>query len=461
MSGGRLVVLGDSILDVDLRGRSRRRCPDAPAPVLDEPGRWHRPGGAGLAAGLLHEYSGGDVVLVTAVGRDDGAVELARSLGSGVVLDGLPLRGRTPTKIRVQDGGTTVARLDEGCEQVVPEVSADEVRRALHGAGAVLVSDYGLGLTHSTAVREVLTGVARHTPVVWDPHPRGAPPVPGALLVTPNAAESLVPAGADTAHTLRRARRLADRWQAESVTVTLGDGGGVWADRSGNGGEVRAERVPEPEDTCGAGDAFAAACTVLLERGFDVGSAVEAGTCAAGRFVASGAATAYAEPRRERGPAVSMLNPPPEVEGARREGKRIVATGGCFDLLHAGHVDLLRRARALGDHLVVLVNDDASVRGLKGLERPVVPEHDRARLVGALSCVDTVVLFGESTPMSMLRRIRPDVWIKGGDHDADDLPEASVVRAAGGEVVTLPLLPGRSTTGLIDHLRGQDGLPAT
>lgn len=404
MSGGRLAVLGDSILDVDLRGQSRRRCPDAPAPVLDEPGRWHRPGGAGLAAGLLHEYSGGDVVLVTALGRDEAAVELARSLGPGVVLDGPPLRRRTPTKVRVQDGGTTVTRLDEGCEQVVPEVSADEVRSALHGADAVLVSDYGLGLTHSRAVRELLTEIATHTPIVWDPHPRGAPPVPGAFLVTPNASESLITAEADTAHTLRRARRLAAQWEAEAVAITLGDGGGVWADRSGSGGEVRAERVPEPEDTCGAGDAFAAACTVLLAGGFSVECAVEAGTCAAGRFVASGAATAYAEPRRERGPTVSMLNPPPEVEEARREGKRIVATGGCFDLLHAGHVDLLRRARALGDHLVVLVNDDSSVRGIKGIERPVVPEHDRARLVGALSCVDAVVLFGESTPMSKIGR---------------------------------------------------------
>lgn len=461
MSALRLAVLGDSILDIDLGGESRRQCPDVPAPVLDEPVRRLRPGGAGLAAGLVHEYSGGEVVLVTAAGRDEGAVELARSLGPGVVLDGLPVRTRTPTKIRVQDRGTTLARLDEGCEQVVPDVSAEEVRRALRGVDAVLVSDYGLGLTHSRSVRAVLAETAVHTPVVWDPHPRGAPPVPGTHLVTPNAAESMVGAATDTAHTFRRARSLADRWRVDAVTVTLGDRGGIWADRSGNGGEVRAEPVPGPGDTCGAGDAFAAACTVLLARRFGVECAVEAGTCAAGRFVASGAAAAFAEAQRGRGPAVGVLNPPPAVEGARREGKRIVATGGCFDLLHAGHVDLLRRARSLGDHLVVLVNDDSSVRGLKGEERPVVPEHDRARLVGALSCVDTVVLFGDSTPMSVLRQIRPDVWIKGSDHETDDLPEASVVRAAGGEVVTLPLLPGRSTTGLIDRLRGQDGLPAT
>ncbi|WP_174548280.1 D-glycero-beta-D-manno-heptose 1-phosphate adenylyltransferase, partial [Nocardiopsis dassonvillei] len=148
--------------------------------------------------------------------------------------------------------------------------------------------------------------------------------------------------------------------------------------------------------------------------------------------------------------------------GEGRRAERVVATGGCFDVLHAGHVDLLRRARALGDRLVVLLNSDASVRALKGSGRPVVAEQDRARVLGALDCVDEVVVFDEDTPVRALEELRPDVWVKGGDYEVEDLPETPVVRRAGGEVVTVPLVPGHSTTGLITRIRGRgrDGVPA-
>jgi rfaE bifunctional protein nucleotidyltransferase chain/domain len=131
-----------------------------------------------------------------------------------------------------------------------------------------------------------------------------------------------------------------------------------------------------------------------------------------------------------------------------------VATGGCFDVLHAGHIDLLHRARALGDRLVVLLNSDSSVRSLKGAGRPVVGERDRARVLSALDCVDEVVVFSESTPLRALERLRPDTWVKGGDYEVEDLPETPLVRSLGGEVVTVPLVPGHSTTELITRIRG-------
>jgi rfaE bifunctional protein nucleotidyltransferase chain/domain len=140
-------------------------------------------------------------------------------------------------------------------------------------------------------------------------------------------------------------------------------------------------------------------------------------------------------------------------EGAGR-ASRVVTTNGCFDVLHVGHLELLRQAKRLGDVLVVLVNDDASVRDLKGPSRPIVPLGDRAELLAALEPVDYVVAFSESTPVDALTRIRPAVHVKGGDYEAADLPETPVVEAGGGSVVIVPLVAGRSTTGLIDRATG-------
>jgi D-beta-D-heptose 7-phosphate kinase/D-beta-D-heptose 1-phosphate adenosyltransferase len=146
------------------------------------------------------------------------------------------------------------------------------------------------------------------------------------------------------------------------------------------------------------------------------------------------------------------------VRDLRRRGGLLVATGGCFDVLHAGHVATLEAARALGDGLVVLLNSDSSVRRLKGPTRPVHSHADRARVLLGLSCVDAVVVFDEDHPGRALRRIRPDVWAKGGDYEDADLPEAAVVRSWGGRVVLLPYLSGRSTTAVLQSIESGDPL---
>jgi rfaE bifunctional protein nucleotidyltransferase chain/domain len=138
----------------------------------------------------------------------------------------------------------------------------------------------------------------------------------------------------------------------------------------------------------------------------------------------------------------------------RARGGRLVATGGCFDLLHPGHVSLLRQARAMGDALIVCLNSDDSVRRLKGPSRPIVAERDRARLLGELASVDAVTIFDESSPAALLERLRPDIWVKGGDYAEADLPEAGVVRRHGGEIALIPTVRGYSTTQLVTRSRG-------
>lgn len=455
---GPLVVVGDALLDVDLDGTSRRDCPDAPgAPVVEDARARHRPGGAALAAWCAARHHR-PVVLVTALGRDAAGQRLAALLDDAVAVVALPLLGRTPVKTRVRADGRTVARLDEGAGRAAPPAAADRLAEAVDGAAAVLVSDYGRGLADLAGVRGLLAGLAGTVPVVWDPHPRGGPPVPGTRLATPNAAEARaggVPAAA------RRAARLARHWRCDSVAVTLGARGAVWADARGGVRHVPADPLPGAGDVCGAGDAFAAHAAAALADGHPADRAVARAVAAATGFVRAGGAAAVGRTGTGRTPAAPTAVPGGDAlavaEETRARGGRVVAAGGCFDVLHAGHVSLLRRARSLGDCLVVCLNGDASVRALKGPGRPLVGQHDRAHVLSALECVDAVWVFDEPTPLAALERLRPDVWVKGGDYTADDLPETPVVRRHGGEVVCLPLLPGRSTTGLVRAVRAAPG----
>ncbi|HST97913.1 MAG TPA: D-glycero-beta-D-manno-heptose 1-phosphate adenylyltransferase, partial [Geodermatophilus sp.] len=206
-------------------------------------------------------------------------------------------------------------------------------------------------------------------------------------------------------------------------------------------------------DPCGAGDSFAAAAALALADGAVTGEAVAAAVASAGAFVARGGASAW-DVEAAPGPDVAAE---PGVEGViarvRAAGGTVVATGGCFDLLHPGHVATLRAARGLGDCLVVCINSDESVRRLKGPSRPLVTAADRARVLEALEFVDAVVVFDEDTPAEVIGRLRPDVWAKGGDYAGADLPEAAVLRRWGGQAVVLPYLDGHSTTALVERSR--------
>ncbi|GAA1156977.1 hypothetical protein GCM10009606_38700 [Nocardioides aquiterrae] len=196
-------------------------------------------------------------------------------------------------------------------------------------------------------------------------------------------------------------------------------------------------------DPCGAGDRLASAAALATAGGALPSEAVQAGVVAASEFLARGGAAGYAAPDRDTGRGLDR------VDRVRSAGGTVVATGGCFDLLHAGHVATLRAARALGDCLVVCLNSDASVRRLKGDTRPLVPQADRARVLEALEPVDAVVVFDEDTPLAAIRGLRPDVWAKGGDYAGSDLPEAALLDEWGGQAVVLPYLDGRSTTALL------------
>ena len=458
-----IVVVGDTLLDRDVEGRVERICPDAPVPVVDAEADHRRPGGAGLAAILAAAAAKDDeVVLVTALGRDPAGETVARLLadrGVGVVDAGL--QGPTPEKVRVRADGRSLLRVDRGGSPPPVGPFPPEAAAAVGRASAVLVADYGRGMTSEPGVGRAVAGLVSHVPVVWDPHPRGGVPVAGVRLATPNAKEaaSLVPdvEGDGLAAHTARARQLGRRWQAAAVAVTLGRGGALLATPDVPPLVVPAEPV-DGGDPCGAGDCFAATVTVALAGGALPSEAVVAAVAAASAFVAAGgafAALAPPAPLAGRAPSSGEAAALELIRRVRAGNGTVVAAGGCFDLLHAGHVSLLEAARALGDCLIVCLNSDASVRGQKGDDRPYVPEADRAAVLLALGCVDAVVVFDEDTPLALLDRLRPDVFAKGADYSVADLPEAALLAGWGGQAVVLPYLGGRSTSGLAQEVLGR------
>jgi len=459
-----IVVVGDALLDRDLVGDVHRLSPEAPVPVVDNLKVWARPGGAGLAA-VLAARGSRPVVLVTALSADAEGRELADLLRAHDIRV-IDLGADIPTSVksRVRAQGRSLVMLSQAADRaaVLRRGLTEREQELLLRAAVVLVSDYGRGVSQDPSVRAALTAATAHTPVVWDPHPRGGPPVPGVRLVTPNSREAAHFAGgsADGLDAdIERAVKLLDRWSAAGVVITRGADGAVLLESPEDAPLVVPGTPVAALDTCGAGDQFAVAVAMhLAERAF-TSTAVTSAVSVSAEFVAAGAASALVDPNPGTRSApgrhvVDQTEALALLGRVRARGGTVVATGGCFDLIHAGHIATLDRARRLGDCLVVCLNSDGSVRRLKGETRPVMPEQDRAMVLASLASVDAVMVFDEDTPEELLRTIRPEIWVKGGDYRVDDVVEAELVAGWNGRTVIVPYLEGRSTTGTIAQIHG-------
>jgi D-beta-D-heptose 7-phosphate kinase / D-beta-D-heptose 1-phosphate adenosyltransferase len=444
-----LVIVGDTLLDRDVRGRATRLSPDAPVAVLDEEDAVLRPGGAGLAS-VLAAGDGHRVTLVTALAADEPADWLRAELQRrNVEVLELPLHGPTPEKIRFFAGRQQLMRLDRGTRGTVGAATA-AARAAIGWADAVLVSDYGRGVSADGALRSAMADLSCGVPVVWDPHPRGTIPVSQVTVATPNESETDLfasPEGDGATGLDARAETLRQKWQLGALCMTRGPRGALLVS-AGEPPLLLPARPVAGGDPCGAGDRFASRLAGALAGGDPLAKAAADAIAAASEFVACGGARGAP---REHDQRVACAEPDALslVARVRGAGGTVVATGGCFDLLHAGHVGTLTAARELGDCLVVCINSDVSVRRLKGPGRPLVSQDDRGALLAALGCVDAVVVFDDDTPERVLRMLRPDIWAKGGDYAGVSLPESGVLSEWGGRAVLLPYVEGRSTTRLI------------
>jgi D-beta-D-heptose 7-phosphate kinase / D-beta-D-heptose 1-phosphate adenosyltransferase len=476
----RVVVVGDALLDGWLCGPARRLGRDGPVPVVELAETRMAPGGAGNAAANLAAL-GARVELVAVLGDDADADAMRGLLQTAGVQTAhcVTEDGRaTAVKRRLVSAGQPLARYDAGPEYGPRAHTEAALVTALEAAleqrpDAVLVADYGLGAV-GAQVRAALQRLRERIPLLvvdaragdgWAPlHPD---------VVTPNLAEAAAligarePAGTDRIEPNRINWVLAHRTELVAtagggdVLVTLDVDGAVHLPADPAEPARRTSACPGPESrACGAGDTFTAACAAALAAGLPLESALVLAQSAAdvvvghdGTAVCSAGALTARLAARDRGGLLAHRDLLAIVAEHRRRGHRIVFTNGCFDVLHRGHVAYLRQARALGDVLVVALNDDGSVSRLKGPQRPVNPLEDRAGVVGAIECVDLVTSFAQDTPAELIEAVRPDVYTKGGDYTPQMLPETPIVERLGGEVRVLDYLSDHSTTAIVGRIR--------
>lgn len=467
-------VVGDLMLDEYVWGDVARISPEAPVPVLAVAREEYTLGGAGNVAANLVAL--GARVTVAGVAGDDrhGRLLRQRFQDLGIDAEGVVVEPERPTtrKTRIVAARQQVLRIDREISRPVgSETVAAILRRIEDGiasAGAVLVSDYGKGLL----TRELLGGVMaaarrRGKPVLVDPKGDDYSRYAGATLITPNRKEAAQAAGiaiVDEASLHRAAAILHERSGVDRLVVTCGPEGMVLFEKGRMPRAIRSE-ARQVFDVSGAGDTVIAVLGLALAAGADWIEAAGLANAAAGIVVGKvGTATVS---RKELalavGPAgrLDKLKEVDELEALaaeiRKRGQRIVLTNGCFDFLHAGHLHLFSASRRLGDVLVVAIDDDESVRAIKGPGRPVIGARERVRTLCALDAVDYVVVFSGKDLEKLIDRLRPDVLTKGGNYGLEDVVGRQRVEAHGGRVALIPITEGLSSRAVIENIRRAPG----
>ena len=466
-----IICVGDLMLDRYVYGGVGRVSPEAPVPVLRKTSSTQVPGGAGNVARNLSAL-GLRTVMIGCVGDDEAGTQLTDLLEADPLISCELVRTTnmaTVIKTRFIAGTQQLLRVDT--EDDGPDLADASleigrlVEAAAKTASLIIVSDYAKGVINPVVFDACIKAAqANDIPVLVDPKSKDFSIYAGASLIKPNASELAAASGLPTASDSdvdAALNAVADLLPDTRLVVTRAGKGMSWHESARTfhmKGEAR-----QVFDVSGAGDTSMAALAAAIAAGADLKDAVALAIAASGIVVGKvGTATVSAEELHralsagEAPVSAGLLNRSDIAELAvrwRASGLRVGFTNGCFDILHPGHLRVLRQARAQCDRLIVAINTDASVKRLKGESRPVNTEQDRAELLAGIAGVDAVTSFDEDTPAELIEAIQPDVLVKGGDYKADEIVGADTVKARGGEVVIVPLLEGRSTTSIIERSR--------
>lgn len=467
-----VVVLGEAMLDSYFYGLSDRLCREAPVPVVSVTEWETAPGGAANTAANLSKL-GANVHFLSVIGKDWEGELLWRALEErGILTENLVTSSTRSTlnKNRVISGSQIMVRFDQGSTESIDSYLETQIIQHLENlwsrCDALIISDYGYGVL-TPRIIETVTELQRQQPhlVAVDAKNLRAYREAAVTLVKPNYRECIDLLGIDPLEDRKNRAEQISGWQeeifhltgAQIAAVTLDHDGALILER--NRPPYRTYARPQPDShTAGAGDTFLSAFVLALAAKTPLHEAAEIASAAAAIVVSHDGTTALSA-KELRGYIASadkyILNPgtmEDRIALYRQQGRKLVFTNGCFDILHRGHISYLNQAKGLGDVLIVGLNDDASVRRLKGNGRPVNTLDDRAQVLSALSCIDHVIPFSEDTPARLIEVIRPDVFVKGGDYTLETLPEAPLVKSLGGVVRILPYLKDTSTTALIDRI---------
>lgn len=465
-----ILVAGDVMVDEYIMGDVERISPESPVPVLVARDRLRRLGGAGNVVRNLMSM-GGQVALFAAVGKDS-AGRWFKQHCEEMGVDSFWLKedaGRPTTiKTRVVARNQQIVRIDEEhVGEISPEIEASvlaDLKSVMPQVKAVIVSDYGKGFLTGRLLETLLSQAqGQGIPVLIDPKGMDYRKYEGATYITPNVREASLASGIEirSEESLERAGKiLLEQARAKGIIITRGKEG-ITLISKGKTLNFPVKPV-EIVDVTGAGDTVIATAALAVASGLSIDNAIGLANMAASLVVARfGAASVTLDEmvnslnNEKDGTKLSTAE---EIGGLLRNhrihGHRVVFTNGCFDLFHAGHLEILRRSAALGDVLVVGINSDRSISRIKGDGRPIVPQAGRVEMVSALSFVDYVIVFDEDTPLKLIERVRPDVLVKGEDWKGKTVVGEEIVRARGGSVEFVKHVQGFSTTELINKIRG-------
>lgn len=463
-----VLVVGDVMLDRYWYGATDRISPEAPVPVVHVTRKDERPGGAGNVA-LNIAALGAKASLVSMVGNDNEADVLEQKLQTAGIHCCLKREKDKPTitKLRIISHNQQLIRMDfEEAFYQHSETSPllENCINALADTKLIVMSDYGKGAMGS---QQPIIQAARKAkvPILVDPKGRDFSIYRGATLLTPNYKEFETVVGVchNEAEIIEKGLRLIDELSLEALLITRG-AQGMTLLRKGEPEFHLPAKSREVYDVTGAGDTVIATLGAAIAAGAELTMAVALANRAASIVVGKLGAATVSVPELRRstlhdGDTVKGVMTEEQlqivVEDAKAHGEKIVFTNGCFDILHAGHVSYLEKAKALGDRLIVAVNVDASVAQLKGANRPINPLDRRMLVLAGLAAVDWVVPFSEATPARLIGEILPDVLVKGGDYKPELIAGAEVVIANGGTVRVLNFVDGCSTTHIINKIHAE------
>ncbi len=481
----RVLVIGDAMLDTYLEGTAARLCSEGPVPVVSKTAEYRIPGGAANTAANLRAL-GAEVYFLGVTGADLAGSLLRTALRQQSISDSWLIEdasAQTLHKLRILADGQYVVRFDEGSSTYAAESQqrlVQALKKVYPLCDFVVISDYRYGvLSESLLARLHDLHTAQPKVLLIDSKALQRFSLLEATVVTPNLLEAHALTGVAQEEKLNLvtieqiAQNMLASLKTQHVAITLGADGVFLRDRHALALHIPAHPVTHVNDV-GAGDSFASAMALALAAGGSLEEAAHIGIDAASiaitqqrtavvqyqellqrvslREYSSQVPVVSSYSRKDSTAQSELVQLVTFLDAEREVGHRIVFTNGVFDILHAGHVQFLRQAKALGDVLVVGVNSDRSTQRLKGTGRPINNERDRMALVAALDAVDAVVLFDEDTPTELIRMLRPTLHVKGGDYADEALPEAEAVAEGGGQVVILPLVGTMSTSSVIDRI---------
>lgn len=471
--GKKVLILGDLMLDEHIWSKVTRISPEAPVPVADVIRITHVPGGCGNVAANIAAL-GGHPYLVSVIGQDSSGEKLLRALEKkNVSASYLISDANRPTvlKSRIIAASQQVVRVDREDRTILSASVSKKLLKRLQELipkmDAVIISDYEKGVVNSNICQLTIKLANKYRkPIAIDPKGIDYSKYQGATVITPNLREATIASRTvviDDRSLSQAGKTLLNKTaKTRFVLITRGKDGMTLFDQKG---PTFIPAIPrEVFDITGAGDTVIATLSLALAAGATMKEAAilanYAGSIVVGKI---GTATCSREEievaiegREPVAKKIQLRNDLAVIaKNLKTEGAKIVFTNGCFDILHLGHVRYLREAKKLGDILIVGLNSDNSVTALKGPDRPYISELERAEILASLECVDYVTIFDELRPDNLIKVIKPDIHVKGGDYKISELPERKLVESLGGKVAIIPPIKGRSTTNIVEKILGK------